>query len=277
VSAPSVSSISTYRFQDAIASGRARRYQSVVKRHDRNVEDRRVSRSQRLLDLLQILRSHRMPVSGTTLAAQTGVSLRTLYRDIATLQVQGADIEGEAGVGYVLRPGFLLPPLMFSPQEIEALVLGSRWVAGRADEGLAEAARAALVKIGAVLPDALREELDNSTLLIGPGQAMVAIRIDLALIRDIIRKESKVAMTYRDEKGELTERVIWPFALAFFDLVRVVLAWCETRQDFRSFRADRIESFRSLDKRYPRRRQALLKEWREREKQRRRQDHADRN
>jgi predicted DNA-binding transcriptional regulator YafY len=245
--------------------------------HDRNVEEPRVSRSQRLLDLLQILRAHRMPVSGMALAAQTGVSLRTLYRDIATLQAQGADIEGEAGVGYVLRPGFLLPPLMFSQQEIEALVLGSRWVAGRADEGLAQAARAALVKIAAVLPDALREELDNSTLLVGPGQAMATIHVDLAAIRDIIRKESKVVMTYRDEKGELTERVIWPFALAFFDLVRVVLAWCETRQDFRSFRADRIESFNPLDKRYPRRRHSLLKDWREREKQRRQQNHADKN
>ncbi|MBO9107871.1 MULTISPECIES: helix-turn-helix transcriptional regulator [Agrobacterium] len=236
-----------------------------------------MSRSQRLLDLLQILRAHRMPVSGMALAAQTGVSLRTLYRDIATLQAQGADIEGEAGVGYVLRPGFLLPPLMFSQQEIEALVLGSRWVAGRADEGLAQAARAALVKIAAVLPDALREELDNSTLLVGPGQAMATIHVDLAAIRDIIRKESKVVMTYRDEKGELTERVIWPFALAFFDLVRVVLAWCETRQDFRSFRADRIESFNPLDKRYPRRRHSLLKDWREREKKRRQQNHADKN
>ncbi|KAA3503107.1 YafY family transcriptional regulator [Rhizobium rhizogenes] len=236
-----------------------------------------MSRSERLLDLLQILRSHRMPVSGAALAAQTGVSLRTLYRDIATLQAQGADIEGEAGVGYVLRPGFLLPPLMFSGQEIEALVLGSRWVAGRADAGLAEAARAALVKIAAVLPDALREELDNSTLLVGPGQSMATIRVDLAAIRDTIREQSKVVMTYRDERGELTERVIWPFALAFFDLVRVVLAWCETRRDFRSFRADRIETFRPMDSRYPRRRQALLKEWREREKQRRRQHHADKN
>lgn len=235
-----------------------------------------MSRSQRLLDLLQILRSHRMPVSGTFLAARTGVSLRTLYRDIATLQAQGADIEGEAGVGYVLRPGFLLPPLMFSQQEIEALVLGSRWVAGRADARLAEAARAALVKIGAVLPDALREELDHSTLLIGPGQGVAALHIDLAVIREVIRKETKVVMTYRDEKGELTERVVWPFALAFFDLVRVVLGWCETRQGYRSFRADRIEDFRPLDSRYPRRRQALLKEWREREKQRRR-EHADKN
>lgn len=235
-----------------------------------------VSRSQRLLDLLQILRSHRMPVSGAALAAQTGVSLRTLYRDIATLQAQGADIEGEAGVGYVLRPGFLLPPLMFSQQEIEALVLGSRWVAGRADEGLAMAAGAALVKIAAVLPDALREELDNSALLVGPGQSSAPVRVDLAAVRSAIRAENKVTIAYRDEKGEMTERVIWPFALAFFDLVRVVLGWCETRQDFRSFRADRIESFRPLDGRYPRRHQALLKEWREREKQRRR-DHADRN
>lgn len=235
-----------------------------------------MSRSQRLLDLLQILRSHRMPVSGADLAAETGVSLRTLYRDIATLQAQGADIGGEAGVGYVLRPGFLLPPLMFSQQEIEALVLGSRWVAGRADAGLAEAARAALVKIAAVLPDGLREELDNSTLLVGPGQSAAPIGFDLSAVRSAIRAETRVAIAYRDEKGEPTERVIWPFALAFFDLVRVVLAWCETRQDFRSFRADRIESFRSLDSRYPRRRQVLLKEWREREKQRRR-NHADKN
>lgn len=125
-------------------------------------------------------------------------------------------------MGYVLRPGFLLPPLMFSQQEIEALVLGSRWVAGRADAGLAEAARAALVKIGAVLPDALREELDNSTLLVGPGQGLAAIHVDLAAIRDTIRKESKVVITYRDEKGDVTERVIWPFALAF----SIWCGWC---------------------------------------------------
>ncbi|WP_236771902.1 helix-turn-helix transcriptional regulator, partial [Agrobacterium tumefaciens] len=118
--------------------------------------------------------------------------------------------------------------------------------------------------------------LDNSTLLVGPGQGLAAIHVDLAAIRDTIRKESKVVITYRDEKGDVTERVIWPFALAFFDLVRVVLGWCETRQDYRSFRADRIEDFRPLDSRYPRRRQALLKEWREREKQRRRH-HADKN
>src|ERR1700754_4300218 len=123
-----------------------------------------MSRAQRLLDLLQILRSHRYPVSGALLAGQLDISLRTLYRDIALLQQQGAHIEGEAGVGYVLRPGFLLPPLMFSEEEIQALVLGSRWVADRADSQLGQAARNALAKIAAVLPPELRNECDDGAL-----------------------------------------------------------------------------------------------------------------
>ena len=111
-----------------------------------------MSRAQRLLDLIQVLRRHRHPVSGATLAEATGVSLRTLYRDIELLKAEGAHIDGEAGVGYVLRPGFMLPPLMFSEEEIEALVLGSRWVHQRADRALADAAANVLAKIGAVLP-----------------------------------------------------------------------------------------------------------------------------
>src|SRR6516162_4539345 len=129
-----------------------------------------MSRAERLLDLIQILRRDRRPVSGRALADTAGVSLRTLYRDIRTLQAQGAAIDGEPGVGYILRPGFMLPPLMFKEEEIEALVLGSRWVAERGDAKLAEAARDALAKIAAVLPQDLRDELDASTLLIGPGE-----------------------------------------------------------------------------------------------------------
>src|SRR5712692_11642714 len=128
-----------------------------------------VSRAQRLLDLIQLLRRHRFPISGASLAQELGVSLRTLYRDIETLNAQGARIDGEAGIGYVLRPGFMLPPLMFSEEEIEALVLGSRWVAERADAPLSKAAANVLAKIGAVLPKDLRETLDDSGLLIGPG------------------------------------------------------------------------------------------------------------
>jgi predicted DNA-binding transcriptional regulator YafY len=112
-----------------------------------------MSGAQRLLDLIQVLRRHRRPVAGSVLAEELGISLRTLYRDIDTLKAQGAHIDGEAGVGYVLRPGFMLPPLMFSEEEIEALVLGSRWVSERADGVLGRAARNVLAKIGAVLPN----------------------------------------------------------------------------------------------------------------------------
>src|SRR5664279_6049005 len=121
-----------------------------------------MSRAERLLQLVQILRRHRRPVSGAHLSAELGISLRTLYRDIASLQAQGAGIEGEAGVGYVLRPGFMLPPLMFSEDEIAALVLGSRWVVARTDDALSRAARNALAKIAAVLPADLAASLETS-------------------------------------------------------------------------------------------------------------------
>ncbi|MDR6870209.1 putative DNA-binding transcriptional regulator YafY [Bosea sp. BE125] len=224
-----------------------------------------MSRSQRLLDLVQVLRRHRRPVSGRRLAEQTGISIRTLYRDIATLQGQGAPIEGEPGLGYVLHPGFMLPPLMFTEDEIEALVLGSRWVADRADERLGAAARDAMAKIAAVLPADLRERAEASALLVGPGAAISEGRIDLGLIRKAIRSERKLAILYRNGKEARSERVIWPFALSFFDHVRIVVAWCELRQGFRHFRADRIAELTALETRYPRRRLALLKEWRESE------------
>jgi predicted DNA-binding transcriptional regulator YafY len=225
-----------------------------------------MSRSERLFDLIQALRRHRRPVSGAVLATETGVSIRTLYRDIATLQGQGAPIEGEPGMGYVLRPGFMLPPLMFSDEEIEALMLGSRWVAGRADGKLALAARNALAKIAAVLPDDLRNELDASSLLVAPGQNFPAETVDLSVIRKAIRSERKLGIAYEDAQGAVSERLVWPFALGFFDRVRVVVAWCELRQDFRHFRTDRMSGLSPTDTRYPRRRQILLKEWREAEK-----------
>ncbi len=219
-------------------------------------------RAQRLLDLIQVLRRHRQPVTGAALADELGVSLRTLYRDIATLQAQGATIDGEPGIGYVLRPGFMLPPLMFSEDEIAALVLGSRWVADRADTPLGMAASNALAKIAAVLPPDLRDDVDASTLLIGPGPVIAAGDTELGTIRRAIRDERKLAIAYRDGQAAATDRVIWPFALAFFDRVRVVVAWCELRRAFRHFRTDRIVALTATEARYPRRRQVLLKEWR---------------
>ena len=224
-----------------------------------------MSRAQRLLDLIQLLRRHRRPVNGATLASELGISLRSLHRDIATLQAQGAAIDGEPGLGYVLRAGFLLPPLMFSDEEIAALVLGSRWVADRADPPLALAARNAMAKIAAVLPADLREQLDTSPLLVGPGEVVETDGERLAAIRRAIRGERKLVITYCGPDGSRTRRSIWPFALAYFDRVRMVAAWCELRQDFRHFRADRITALKPTDVRYPRRRQTMLREWRERE------------
>jgi len=222
-----------------------------------------MSRSKRLLDLLQVLRRHRYPVTGAALAEELGVSIRTLYRDIATLQSQGARIDGASGLGYVLRPGFVLPPLMFSEEEVEALVLGSRWVVDRADARLAIAARDALAKIAAVLPAEFRNDLESSALLVGPGAPIAASDAELLAIRRAIRSERKLAITYLDLKERSSSRTIWPFALAFFDRARVVVAWCEMRQAFRHFRTDRITALTAAEERYPRRRQALMKEWRE--------------
>ncbi|WP_058528406.1 helix-turn-helix transcriptional regulator [Legionella londiniensis] len=222
-----------------------------------------MSRTQRLLELIQILRRHRYPVNGKQLADELGVSLRTLYRDITTLQSQGASIVGEPGVGYVLRPGFMLPPLMFSEEEIEALVLGSRWVARRADKNLRLAATNVLAKISSVLPEDLQYQLEYSGLLIGPVKTAIENDDEKeTLIRNAIRREYKLQMTYIDVQGDESQRTIWPLALGYFEEAHVIVAWCELRSDFRHFRTDRISQLTQCEKRYPQRRQTLLKKWR---------------
>lgn len=221
-----------------------------------------MSRARRLLELLEILRRHRHPVTGALLSRELGVSLRTLYRDIETLQAQGARIDGAPGLGYLLRPGFLLPPLMLQEEEIEALVLGARWVAERADAKLGAAAQNALAKIGAVLPANLRDALDATGLMVPPGDTRADEDAGMAVLRQAIRAERKLSMAYRDANDEATARVIWPIALAYFDRARVVVAWCELRRDFRHFRVDRIETLELLADKYPRGRQRLTGEWR---------------
>jgi predicted DNA-binding transcriptional regulator YafY len=220
-----------------------------------------MSRATRLLDLLQLLRRHRYPVSGAELARELDISLRTLYRDIGALQAQGAHIEGEPGVGYVLRPGYMLPPLMLSQEELEALVLGVRWVADRGDARLGAAAQNALTKIVAVLPKDLADEIDTSGLLVVPSWSTPPSRIDLGDIRASIRSECRVEVRYTDLKEVTTDRVVWPIALGFFEHIRMVVVWCEMRQAFRHLRADRIISWTPMENRYPKRRAVLLKAW----------------
>jgi predicted DNA-binding transcriptional regulator YafY len=246
-----------------------------------------VARAERLLTLLEHLRAHRYPVSGAALAASLGISRRTLYRDIAALQRQGARIVGEAGVGYVLRPGYTLPPLAFSDDELDALLLGARWVADRStrhgDAPLAEAARRAVAKIGAVLPPDRRAVLDaavdDALLLVNPGGRCAAAAgaagtagdvdphpgpsvVDLTAVRDAIRRERKLGLTYRDSGDRVTTRTVWPVALAYFARVQVLVAWCEIRAAYRHFRPDRSRALAPTAERYPRRRHVLLAEWR---------------
>ncbi len=221
-----------------------------------------MSRSQRLLALIDLLRNRRSPIAGKQLAESLGISLRTLYRDIATLQEQGANIEGEAGLGYVLRPGYLLPPLMFTDEEVEALVLGARWVAQRTDSQLSNGAKNALNKIAAVLPPELKNTLNDTALLIGPSKDAVKDSINMPDIRQAIRDEKVLSIAYLDLKNQQTIRRIWPFVLGYFDEIRVLVAWCELRQEIRNFRTDRIISSELEQERYPTPRHALLKRWR---------------
>ncbi|RFA38676.1 HTH domain-containing protein [Alkalilimnicola ehrlichii] len=220
-----------------------------------------MSRTTRLFDLLHVLRRHRRPVSGAVLAEELGISLRTLYRDIAALQSIGAEVEGEPGLGYVLKPNFTLPPLMFSDEEIEALALGLKWVAKRGDDGLAVAAKDAMTKIAAVLPHNLRQELEDSSLIVGPHWENPP-PVDLALLRQAIREARILEVEYRDRQGLYSKRAIWPIALGYFESSRIVLGWCELRQDFRQFRIDRMVSVKAAERRYPGGRRRLLRQWR---------------
>ena len=194
------------------------------------------------------------------LAEELGVSLRTVYRDIATLVAQGAQIEGEAGLGYVLRPGFLLPPLMLAPDEVDAVILGLRMVSSRGNAALERAADDALTKILAVLPPEMELADLSSGLLAGRGTPHPSPHLDS--IRLALRTERKLWLRYADKAGAATERRVWPVALGFFADAEVLAAWCELRAAFRHFRLDRVVQAGLLDQRLPKRRRLLLAEWR---------------
>ncbi|WP_119270821.1 helix-turn-helix transcriptional regulator [Taklimakanibacter deserti] len=224
-----------------------------------------MSRAERLLNLIEELRRHRRPVPGIDLARALHVSIRTLYRDIASLRALGAGIEGEPGLGYVLRSGFLLPPVMFTVEEVDALILGSRWVADRADKPLAVAARRAMARLSAVMPNELVDRVEAQYLLVGPSAYSSRETIDMSVVRRAIHRERKLLIHYSDSAGKNSERVIWPFLLSYFDGGRLISAWCELRDGLRHFRTDRISSLSEMSSRYPRRRHDLIKLWRESE------------
>lgn len=220
-----------------------------------------MDRTQRLFAVMDALRRHRHPVTAAQLAEEQGVSVRTLYRDVQTLIGLGAPIDGEAGVGYVLRAGFFLPPLMFTAEELEALVLGARWVGGQADEGLAGAARNALAKIATASPDDLRGRIDDLGLWPVVLRGEAAPVPVLGLVRQAMRQERALALRYADEGGRTSERDIWPVQIAYYEGKQIVAAWCCLRAAFRHFRTDRIVGLTVTDRPYGKPRRTLGKEW----------------
>jgi predicted DNA-binding transcriptional regulator YafY len=205
-------------------------------------------RADRLFDILRVLRTASRPVTAASLADELEVTVRTVYRDIATLQARRIPIEGAPGIGYVLRRGFELPPLMFTEDEAEAIAVGARMLARTGDPGLQKAAESVLSKVTLVVPDLLREYLRAAPVYVSKSGAPVPARRDLpTVIRHAIRDSRKMRIDYQDEAGRRTERVIQPFAVAYYVEATLVCAWCELRNDIRHFRTDRIVAAAVLD------------------------------
>lgn len=220
---------------------------------------------QRNLLLIDILRRQWRPITGRALAAEVGVSIRTLYRDVQALVAQGVPIEGEPGLGYVLRPGYLLPPLMFTVDEIEALALGVRFVGEHADRRLSDSARIALAKILAVLPQDASDQLRGLGLFVEPARMDDAEAAALPTLREAIRGERFLSFTYTGASGQRSTRRVKPFAIGFFAQARVLAACCEASGDYRHFRLDRIEDAVPSTERYRPARRRLLQDWKARE------------
>jgi predicted DNA-binding transcriptional regulator YafY len=218
-------------------------------------------RADRLFRIIQILRRRKRPTTAQEVAEELETSLRTIYRDIAQLMADRVPIRGEAGVGYVLEGGFDLPPLMLTADEIEAAMLGAQWVMGRADPVLSRAASDLVAKIGVVIPEHLRPLLMEPALAAPNVHVMPKDTIDMVRVRAAIRTQTKIALTYRDEKGAGTSRLIWPIAVSYWDVVRLIVAWCELRKSFRHFRTDRVIAAEFLDQRYATPRAVLRGQW----------------
>jgi predicted DNA-binding transcriptional regulator YafY len=208
-----------------------------------------VRRADRLFQIIQFIRGHRV-TTAAELARALEVSERTVYRDIRDLVLSGVPIEGEAGVGYVLRKGFDLPPLMFTRDEVQALVLGTRVVSSWADSELGRAAESALGRIAAALTDDLRDRALDSRLFAPGFHVAPEVAKRLGQLREATEKKRKAWLSYRDSEDSLSERTVRPLALAFFGYTWMLSAWCELRQDFRNFRLDRIEALKLLDERF---------------------------
>jgi len=195
------------------------------------------------------------------LAEELEISLRTLYRDMAELVAQRVPVTGEAGTGYVLDDGYDMPPLMLTPDELDAAALGASWVARHGDPSLARGARDLMAKLSVSVPEELRPIiLDNSFRTVS-SRPRLKEPFDGAILRQAIRDRLKLSLHYVDAKAAETWRVIWPLFVAYFDDARIIVAWCESREDFRHFRTDNVQSLQIEGEKYPVRHAAAIKDW----------------
>ena len=218
-------------------------------------------RADRLFQIIQILRRSSRPVTAAAIAGEIEVSKRTVYRDIADLVGQRVPIEGEAGFGYLLDPDYDMPPLMLTPDEIEAVVLGAQWVSSHADTALANAARDLVAKVAAVVPQHLRPFVAEPSVGVRPTSAGMDETIDIPAVRTAVREGRKLHIRYRTETGAETERTVWPVILGYADASRLLVAWCELRQDFRHFRTDRMMEVSVLEEAHGLRKGELRRRW----------------
>ncbi|MBC6439513.1 MAG: YafY family transcriptional regulator [Rhodospirillales bacterium] len=197
-------------------------------------------RADRLFELIQILRRARSSMTAAQLAEALEVTPRTIYRDIAALMAMRVPIEGAAGIGYIMRPGYDLPPLMFDREEIEAIVVGLGLLQRIGDKGLEAAADRVAAKIAEVLPEALGRDLDDGRFVISRFGAADPDNVDMGLLRRAVRDDLRLRLLYRDGDGRETDRTVFPLAVIYYTETTVLAAWCELRTAFRHFRADRI-------------------------------------
>ena len=223
-------------------------------------------RADRLFEIIQILRTATKPVTADELAERLEVTPRTIYRDMAAMQAQRVPIEGEAGIGYVMRPGYDLPPLMFTLEEVEAISVGLAMLERTADCTLRNVADSIVEKIGAVLPCELGGSLRGPTTVVTNWPLPVVRSSFITAIRHAIREERKLLIDYRNENGRDTARIIRPLALVYCADVILIAAWCELREGFRHFRADRIAGCTATDEWFRGKGDALRAEWEQAER-----------
>ncbi|MBA2117054.1 helix-turn-helix transcriptional regulator [Bremerella alba] len=207
-------------------------------------------RADRLFRIVEYLKFRREAVTGETLAREMEIGVRTIYRDIANLRSSGVPIFGEAGVGYLLNQDYLVKPLMFDVEELDALLLGAQMVESWGDAAIARSARRAIYKITAVLPASLAEDANRSAAYACSSRSKLPITIDLASLRRAVRTKHCVEIRYKVESGKESQRRIRPLCLVFIAPAWLLAAWCEARNDFREFRVDRITSMKITDEQF---------------------------